>query len=59
MDSSMVEKAVMACFRVPESQYKSVRVYAVREGLTMQEVLTKMLQVWMRSENLKPEEMKQ
>lgn len=48
----MVAKSVMACFRVQESQYKSVRLYAVREGLTMQQVLSQMMHCWMDSINL-------
>jgi hypothetical protein len=55
MDSNSVEKAVMACFRVPEGKYKAAKVYAVREGLTMQEILSGMFLAWVHSKDLESE----
>ena len=52
----MLEKMVTVCFKLPEREYKLVRIHAAREGLSMQEVLTQMLQTWMDVVNVKIEE---
>ena len=56
MESSSREKKVMACFRVPQSEYRAIRVHAASRDLTLQQILTEMLKRWMRQNNLDKED---